>query len=76
MNTTRIEFATGHEDERLSQQGAAAMLKMNAAGLMYDALRELLAAWDEHQNPKDGVAMDARAAIAEAEGRSLQEQSS
>jgi len=40
-----------------------------AAPDMYDALRELLAAWDEFQNPADGVAQDARAAIAKAEGK-------
>ena len=40
-----------------------------AAPDLYDALRELLYAWDVLQDPAAGVAEDARAAIAQAVGK-------
>lgn len=41
---------------------------LTTAPELFDALRELLNAWDDCQNPEDGVACDARAAIAKALG--------
>lgn len=36
-----------------------------------EALQELLLAWDEHQNPDDGVSSDAREALSETPAQSL-----
>lgn len=79
---TRIEFAPGHEDERLTQQDvSAAMLKMNAAGQMYEALMALVGSVTQQDARGNVYALGklhaavglAKEAIAAAEGRSPQE---
>lgn len=91
MNTTRIEFAHGHEDERLTDQDVAAKLRlMKAAPKLLAALKRIeqriayYASLAEGDAPnieqwaytdQSGDMREVRAAIAEAEGRSLQEQS-
>jgi hypothetical protein len=66
---TRIDFAPGHEDERLTDSAVAGkLLKMKAAGLMYEALRKTKTC----ALPTD-VRELVNAAIAAADGRSDQE---
>lgn len=80
---TRIEFAPGHEDERLTEQDVAAKLRlMKLAGRMLAALKAL----DNHIcnnlssdyptgiDINDAPFLEVRAIVALAEGRSLQEQ--
>jgi hypothetical protein len=75
---TRIEFAPGHEDARLtSEQVAALMRKVRLAPRMLAALRDIVAQLEEHDDryrepecPLCAAVSDAKALIAEAEGRS------
>jgi hypothetical protein len=73
---TRIEFAAGHENERLTDEGVAGKLRlMKAAGQMYEALRFFV----DHPGvgqlctPDSRAMKAARAALAAADGRSPQE---
>jgi len=78
---TRIEFAPGHENERLTDEGVAGKLRlMKLSPRMLAVLRDLVAQLAEHDDryrepecPLCAAVADARAVIAEAEGRSPQE---
>jgi hypothetical protein len=66
---TRIEFAAGHENERLTDEGVAGKLRlMKAAGQMYEALRKTKTCALPTE-VRDLV----NAALAAADGRSPQE---
>jgi hypothetical protein len=76
---TRIDFAPGHEDERLTDEGVAAKLRlMKAAPRLLEALpacvRELRAWMKDHGEDLKTIAAikAAEAAIAEAEGATSQ----
>lgn len=79
---TRIEFAAGHEDARLTDEGVAAKLRlMKLAPRMLAALKamhEALGAMSDHMTRAERHAarmalIECRAVISEAEGRSPQE---
>lgn len=81
MNTTRIEFAPGHEDEPITEQDVAAARRLvDLAPRLLDALRGTLWVLEHPEvnaikfcgNPKRQAGA-IRALIAEAEGRSPQE---
>lgn len=55
-------------DPETKLEAKANALLIAAAPDLLEALEELLLAWDECQNPRDGVAEHARSAIARAKG--------
>jgi hypothetical protein len=76
---TRIEFAAGHENERLTDEGVAGKLRlMKAAGQMYEALKHIVDTADSeaasggemyYAEALSPAVEAARAALAAADGQ-------
>lgn len=71
---TRVEFAPGHEDARMtSEQVAALMRKVRLAPKLLEALKEWVEPWGNAAFLPESKISRHRALIAEADGRSPQE---